>query len=321
MSSRKSRSRHLIDPQLLPLLDIFPTVTITKENLAERRSRRLPYADVDSGTVVLHKKFVQEKKDKPPIELYVYSPVNAGQSLPTIFHIHGGGFVAGSAAQLETLHRKLVETLNCILISVEYRLAPETIFPGAIEDCFSGLCWVFNNANEIGVDKSRIGLLGESAGGGLAAALALMIRDQTAFNLSFQHLIYPALDDRTCLRDDLNPFVGEFLWHKPNNYFAWKALLGTEPGQANISCYAAPARATNLEGLPPTFLSVGALDLFVEENLEYGRRLMHAGVPVEMHVWPGAIHGFDLMREAHIAEKANRVSQNALHRFLWPRDD
>jgi triacylglycerol lipase len=309
------RSRHLIDPQLLPLLELLPTVEITVDNLAQRRARRLAFPVADTSDVSLA---IRNIPGAPAVPLYIYRPIGATGTLPAIYHMHGGGFVAGSAAQLEALHRDVVRSLGCVLISVDYRLAPETVFPGALEDCFAGLCWVIEHAAELGVDISRLGLSGESAGGALAAALALMARDRKVQPVAFQHLVYPALDDRTCTRPDPHPYAGEFLWHAPNNRFAWSALLGHEPGLDNVSHYAAPARATDLAGLPPTFLSVGALDLFVEENLEFGRRLMRAGVPVELHVWPGAIHGFDLVPHAHVAVEANRASRAALRRFLWP---
>ena len=318
MSDDPSRSRHLLDRQLFPLLDLLPTVALTVDNLAERRARRLPPTVADNSDVSLAKRNIPGLPGAPAVPLYIYRPIGAAGALPTIYHIHGGGFVAGSAAQLEAAHRHVVISLGCMLISVDYRLAPEERFPGAIEDCFAGLCWVIEHARELGVDISHLGLSGESAGGGLAAALALMARDRNIQPLAFQHLIYPMLDDCTCVRPDPPPFAGEFLWHAPNNRFAWNAMLGHEPGGDNVSYYAAPARANDLAGLPPTFLSVGALDLFVEENLEFGRRLMRAGVPVELHVWPGAIHGFDLLPDAHIAMEANRASRTALRRFLWP---
>jgi acetyl esterase/lipase len=318
MADDPSRSRHLIDPQLFPLMDLLPTVTITVDNLAERRARRLPATVADTSDVSLAKRNIPGLPGAPTVPLYIYRPSGTVGALPTIYHIHGGGFVAGSAAQLEAAHRNVVRSLGCMLISVDYRLAPEERFPGAIEDCFAGLCWVIEHAPQLGVDISHLGLAGESAGGGLAAALALMARDRNIQPLAFQHLTYPMLDDRTCIRPDPNPFAGEFSWHAPNNRFAWNAMLGHAPGRDNVSCYAAPARATELAGLPPTFLSVGALDLFVEENLEFGRRLMRAGVPVELHVWPGAIHGFDLVVDAHVAMEANRASRTALRRFLWP---
>src|SRR5262249_40240850 len=154
--------------------------------------------------------------------------------------------------------------------------------PGSIEDCYAGLSWLFGHVAEFGVDPRRIGVMGESAGGGFAAALALLTRDRGEFKLAFQHLIYPMIDDRTCVVSDPHPFTGEFIWTASSNHFGWSALLGAPPGSEGISPYAAAARANNVAGLPPTFLSTATLDLFLEENIEYARRLMRAGVPVEL---------------------------------------
>jgi acetyl esterase/lipase len=158
--------------------------------------------------------------------------------------------------------------------------------------------------------------MGESAGGGLAAALALLARDRREHSLAFQHLIYPMLDDRTCVAKNPHLFAGEFLWTAHNNAFGWSALLGAAPGSANVSPYAAAARADDLSGLPPTFISTGALDLFLEEDMEYARRLIRQGVPVELHVYPGAYHAFDFLTNARIAAAARRDSLAALRRFL-----
>lgn len=221
----------------------------------------------------------------------------------------------GAAKELEAVHRLLVTHLGCALISIDYRLAPETVFPGAIEDCYAALAWVFRHADTLGIDAARIGVAGESAGGGLAAALALLARDRGEFPLAFQHLIYPMLDDRTCTRPP-HPHAGEFIWHAANNRFGWTALLGHAPGIDGVSPYAAAARATRLDGLPPTFLSVGSLDLFLDENLDYAQRLLRAGVPTELHVLPGGVHGFDLVPGARVSETARRLSHDALRRFL-----
>src|SRR5262249_17767462 len=155
------------------------------------------------------------------------------------YHIHGGGYVGGGAAQLEIFHRPLAHELGCVIVSVNYRLAPETRFPGAIEDCYAGLAWTIANAKALNIDTSRMGVMGESAGGGLAAALALLVRDRGEHKLAFQHLIYPMIDDRTCVAADPHPYAGEFIWTAHNNRFGWTSLLGHEPGAPNVSAYAA----------------------------------------------------------------------------------
>jgi acetyl esterase/lipase len=148
--------------------------------------------------------------------------------------------------------------------------------------------------------------------------LALLARDRGEYPLAFQHLIYPMLDDRTCVSADPHPYTGEYIWTPHNNSFGWSALLNAPPGSDGVSTYAAPARALDLSGLPKTFISTGALDLFLEEDIEYARRLMRHGVPVELHVYPGAYHAFDLALDARVAADAKRDSCSALQRALHP---
>ena len=214
------------------------------------------------------------------------------------------------------MHRPLAARLGCCIASVDYRLAPETRFPGAIEDCYAALSWLVFNARELGIDPARIGVMGESAGGGLAAALSLLVRDRGEHRLAFQHLIYPMIDDRTGVSATLNPYAGEFVWTAQANRFGWTCLLGAEPGVDGISPYAAAARAENFADLPPAFIATGALDLFVDENLSYAQRLLRSGVPVEMHVYPGAFHGFQWAAGAEVTQIARRDSFGALARAM-----
>jgi acetyl esterase/lipase len=250
------------------------------------------------------------------IRVLAYRPENASGPLPAIFHIHGGGYVLGTPEMMDAVNRDLAVDLGCAIFSVDYRLAPETPFPGAIEDCYAGLQWVVSHAAQLRIDPSRIGVKGESAGGGLAAALALLVRDRKEISLAFQHLIYPMIDDRTCVAVDPHPFTGAYIWTPEGNRFGWSALLGTAPGSAEVSPYAAAARAEDLAGLPPSFISVGALDLFFEENMDYARRLARAGVAVELHVYPGAFHGFEMAQAARVSVAALLNSREALRRAL-----
>ena len=308
-------SRHLVDPELAPFLELFPSVFLSHDNLGEVRNRVLPLPPIGESGVDLERVTAPGPDGAPDIRLLVYRPREAKRPLPCIYHIHGGGYVLGAAKDLEPVHRPLAALLGCAIVSVDYRLAPETVFPGPVEDCYAGLAWTFANAATLGINAARIGVMGESAGGGLAAALALLARDRGEYRLAFQHLIYPMLDDRTCTRDP-HPFAGEFLWHPHNNHFGWSSLLGEAPGAEGISPYAAAGRASDLAGLPPTFLSTGALDLFLDEDLDYARRLLRAGVPTELHVYPGAFHAFDMMAGAAVAQQAQRDSRAALARFL-----
>lgn len=296
-------TRHLVDPELLPMLEQWPTVALTPELLPTMRAaNRLPAPPVMPNDVRMEQHQVPGAADAPHVNLVIYTP-RGGGPFPCIYHIHGGGYVAGSAASLEFAHRPLAEQLGCVIVSVDYRLAPETPHPGPVDDCYAGLAWTCRNAAALGIDPARLGVMGESAGGGLAAGLALMVRDRGDYALAFQCLTYPMIDDRTCLAES-HQTTGEFIWTPHNNYFGWSALLGQAPGGADVSPYAAAARATDLAGLPPAYIATGALDLFLEEDLDYARRLLRAGVPTELHVYPGAFHGFDIHPTARVAKQA-----------------
>jgi len=170
---------------------------------------------------------------------------------------------------------------------VDYRLAPEAPHPAPLEDIYSVFVWLHTNAGQLGLDRARIGIKGESGGGGFAAGAALYARDRPGPKFAFQHLIYPMIDDRSAVRKDLRPYVGEFVWTQENNYFGWRSLLGVEPGSAGVSPYAAAARAADVSGLPPIYISVGRLGLFLEENLAYADRLSRAGASRVAHVSRG----------------------------------
>ncbi len=276
----------------------------------------MPDLSPEAKAVRLEVRSAPGPAEAPDVRLLIYRPANQTGPTGCIFHIHGGGYVIGAVDAQEAQHRDMVARLGCVLVTVDYRLAPETPFPGAIEDCYAGLTWTFANAADLGVDSARIGVMGESAGGGLAAALGLMARDRGDHALAFQHLIYPMIDDRTCVHPDPHPHAGEFIWTPHNNRFGWNALLGRAPGGDGVSPYAAAARAEDLSGLPPTFIATGALDLFLEEDMDYARRLLRAGVPTELHVYPGGFHGFDFEPAAPVAVQARRDSLDALSRFL-----
>jgi triacylglycerol lipase len=305
----------LVDPELRPLLDAWPTITLTTETLAELRGRTLPLPPAPDSGVDVEEREVPGPAGAPAIRLHIYRPRGAAGPLGCIYHIHGGGYVGGKAGELAFVHRPLAGALGCVIVSVDYRLAPETVFPGAIEDCYAGLAWTIAHADDLGIDPARVGVMGESAGGGLAAALALMVRDRGEYRLAFQHLTYPMIDDRTCTRP-AHPVAGEFIWTPANNRFGWAALLGCEPGSEGVSPYAAAARAEDLAGLPPTFIMTGTLDLFVDEDIEYARRLIAAGVPTELHIHPGGFHGFDALPGPGVANRAQAQRLDALARGL-----
>ncbi|WP_419730421.1 alpha/beta hydrolase [Lichenicola sp.] len=315
-------SRSLIDPELLPGLDLFPQVELSAQTLPEVRqlmaanAGALPGADPSLATRVVH----QVETAAATIPVRVFTPLGGAEDavFPALLHLHGGGYVLGAASNHDATNAALAAELGCVIASVEYRLAPETRHPGPVEDAYAALKWLHDQASSLRVDPARIAVGGESAGGGLAACLALLARDRGEVKLVFQHLIYPMLDDRTAAATDPHPFAGQFLWTPEKNRFGWEALLGHEPGLPTTSPYAAAARADDLAGLPPAFMSVGALDLFIDENLDYARRLIRGGVPTELHVFPGAYHGFDLVPAARNAMVARNRSRAALRRALHP---
>jgi triacylglycerol lipase len=319
-SEKPSISRHLVDPALQPLLDMMPATEPSLETLPAMRSRSamFPVNPESAAKVTQAQHTVPGPNGAPNVSVRCYRPKDAAGPLPCIFHIHGGGYIGGSAADMEASHVELSLALGCAIVSVEYRLAPEAPYPAAVEDCYAALAWLFANPAIPGVDTTRVGVMGESAGGGLAAALALLARDRGEYPFVFQHLIYPMLDDRTSAEgaSDPHPYAGEYIWTHGANRFGWRSLLGAEPGGADVSPYAAPARATDLAGLPRTFILTGALDLFLEEDMDYARRLTRAGVPVELHVYPGGVHAFDFVPGLPISEQARRDSRESLRAAL-----
>lgn len=228
----------------------------------------------------------------PQIKLFIIN-AKAGTSRPGILHTHGGGYILGTAATDVRRLQGMARELDAVIVSVEYRLAPETTFEGSIEDNYAGLRWMYGNAAQLGLDRSRIAVSGESAGGGHAALLAITARDRGEIPIAFQALVYPMLDDRTGGAVKVPAHIATLGWRAPENQYGWRAFLGQEPGTATVPARAVPARTPNLAGLPPAFIQVGGVDLFVSEDIDYARRLNEAGVPTELQVIPGAYHGFD----------------------------
>lgn len=228
--------------------------------------------------------------EAPEVPIRIYRPSGTSGLLPCLLHIHGGGMVSGSVAEADLGIQHIVAAVGCIAVSVEYRLAPENPFPAPLEDCYAALRWTWQEARRIGVTESRIAVGGTSAGGGLAAGLALLVRDRGEIPVTFQWLIYPMLDDRN-ITPSSRAITDPRVWNRDSNLHGWRAYLGTEPGSKGVSPYAAPARAKDLSGLPPAYIQVGDQDLFLNEDEAYAQRLAEAGVPVQCQVYPGVFHG------------------------------
>ncbi|MPY95426.1 MAG: alpha/beta hydrolase fold domain-containing protein [Acidimicrobiia bacterium] len=244
----------------------------------------------------------------PDVSVRLYRPAGLAAPAPALYWVHGGGMVLGSVAMDEDQCAGLADSLQIVVASVEYRLAPEHPFPAPVEDCYTGWAWLAANAATLGVDPGRVAIGGGSAGGGLAAGLALLARDRGGPAICFQLLVYPMLDDRNATPSS-HAVTDPRLWNRTANQLGWGAYLSGRAGEADVSPYAAPARATDLAGLPPTYINVGELDLFLDEDIAYAQALVKAGVPTELHVYPGAFHGSN-----------NFVSRSALSR-RWAADE
>jgi acetyl esterase/lipase len=305
-------SRHLVDPELAQILSQLPSFELSAATLPALRTMEFPSDAPVAAEVHRVERELPGPSGAPAVRALFYTPPAAGGPLPAVLHIHGGGYVMGVPEMNDARNRQLARDVGCAVLSVDYRLAPETPFPGGIEDCYAALLWLHRHAAQLGVDAERIAISGESAGGGLAASLALLARDRGEVPVCFQQLIFPMIDDRTGSVGQAHPYAGEFLWTAASNRYAWKALLNGAPGGDSVSAYAAAARAPNLAGLAPAFIAVGALDLFVDEDIDYARRLIHAGVRTELHVYPGAFHGYLLAPHARVTRQAEQDAAAAM---------
>jgi acetyl esterase/lipase len=227
--------------------------------------------------------------DSPDVAVTVHRPKSGGSGRGVVW-MHGGGLVLGSREMDDARFDAWCTRFDMVAVAVEYRLAPETPYPGPLEDCYDALRWVHEDATDLGVSRDAIGIGGVSAGGGLAAALALLARDRGELPVAWQALIYPMLDDR---QQTASSQWDAPIWPPAANDFGWRAYLGEAKGGPDVPAYAAAARVTDLGGLPPTLITVGGADGFLDENVDYAMRLTHAGVETELRVYPGATHGFD----------------------------
>ena len=237
-----------------------------------------------------------------PLRIRLYSPKAAAAPRPAMLWVHGGGFIMGSPEQDQANNIALCRELGMVIAAVAYRLTPKHPFPAPLDDCYTALRWLHDEAEALGVDRGRIVVGGNSAGGGLAAGLVLMAHARREVPVAFQLLVYPMIDDRAALRTDIDE-TRLRLWTGKSNRYGWQSYLNTPPGSLGISPYAAPARRADLSGLPPAWIGVGTCDLFHDEDVDYARRLEEAGVPCTLTVVEGAFHGFDLVRDAAVVRE------------------
>lgn len=270
------------------------------------------------GTVRIDERTVPGPEGQPNISILILHPASEVVGLPAIYHIHGGGMVCGNNRSGLDDYATYVSEGRAVVLSVEYRLAPEHPDPAPVEDCYAGLKWTAEHAEELGIDPSRIMIAGGSAGGGLAAGTALMARDRGFPHLTHQVLACPMLDDRVQTHSS-QMLVGEQggPWDRDENIFGWNQLLGERRGGPDVSPYAAPARAKDLSGLPRTYIDCGSAETFRDEDIEYARRLSEAGVNVDFHMWGGGFHGFDAVsNDAAIAQASRATRAEFIRRAL-----
>ncbi len=287
-----------LDPQIAKIISNDPPGVLSAGSLTAMRASAAKPSAPPSDDV--------ERRDhvvagEPGVVVRVHRPAGATGALPCVYSMHGGGYVTGSYDNDDARLDGWSRAYQCAGVSVEYRLAPETPYPGPLEDCYQGLTWVFDHHGELGVDSGRIGVAGTSAGAGLAAGLAILARDRGEVPLRFQLLDAPMIDDRqvtpSSRRDDL------VIFDRHSSEFGWRCYLGALYGTAHVPGYAAPARATDLSGLPPAYVCVGNVNGFRDEAIDYAMRLNQAGVPAELHVHPGAPHGVKRFASVPVAQR------------------
>ncbi len=300
-----------LDPSIEKLAPQLPFPAINAGTLAEVRQTPLRQPVELSDRVERTDHVVQED---PRVVVRVHRVPGDSEPRPCVYSIHGGGYVMGTYEMDDAKFDHWCPELGIVGVSVEYRLAPETPYPGPLEDCYAGLKWTFENAARLGIDPGRIGITGTSAGGGLCAGLALLARDRGEVQPRFQLLDCPMLDDRQITPS--SRAEGLLIWSHESNTFGWQSYLGDLHGTDDVPYLAAPARAEDLGGLPEAYVCVGGADGFRDEDIQYAMRMYGAGVPTELHVYPGAPHGVMLFTGTDVARRYNRDLEEWLKRKL-----
>ena len=308
-------SKSLLDPQLAPLFEGVPNPSFSNETIPVLRQVMAGSRIEGAGLKVAE--HLVDRADGSALRLVVIRPEGVTGLLPVLLHCHPGGWILGAPETSGPTLIDIANNLDCVIASVDYRLAPEHPFPAAHDDVVTALRWIRSNAQQLEIDTGRIILAGESAGANIAAGIALRCRDegddQGLIGLS---LVYAPLDDRTTAMPP-HPYAGTIGLGADQMRFAWASYLGGV-GTLDASPYAAPARAENLGGLPPVFLAAGALDPVIEENLEFSKRLIREGVATTLHVFSGAPHGFDRLETVQVTVQLRQLRNEHLNRCVEP---
>jgi acetyl esterase/lipase len=318
---RMSKVRHPrppLDPELeaaLSLLQINGAVSVTPELISAFRERAdaaaTSLAALELGGAVEIEHHAATATDGSEIPLLVVRPrAVVGVEVPGIYNIHGGGMVMGNCRTGIDVVLEWAMRFGAVVVSVEYRLAPEFPHPVPAEDCYRAMLWLFEHATRLGIDAERVLVAGASAGGGLSAAMTLMSRDLAGPRLRGQVLMGPMLDDRNESHSSYE-LIGEGIWDRTSNQTGWDALLGTARGGPDVSPYAAPARATDLSGLPAAYVDAGSVEVFRDEAVAYAQRLWHAGTQAELHIWGGGFHSFDTIAPQSVMAVIARQTRTA----------
>lgn len=296
--------------RLPPIIDNVRDV----KTLRDRLSPNLEALPTDAA-VAVRNEMIPGDEQAPELRVRIYEPKEKKGALPALLWIHGGGYLVGSPESDEGLLIQIAKELQCVVVAPDYRLAPEQRFPAAVDDCYRTLQWMTNEQNSLKIKTNRVAVAGASAGGGLTAAVALKARDEKGPEICFAMPLYPMLDNRNATASSYQ-ITDARVWNRDAAEAAW-ALYFSEDFRGDISPYAAPARAENLSGLPPMYIMVGALDMFRDEIIEYAKRLLDAGVPVELHIYPDAFHSFEnMLPDAKISQEARSEYIKALGQAL-----
>jgi acetyl esterase/lipase len=308
---------YAFDPELAPFVELIPRgdfadVETSREFLATLIAPL--NAQVDTTGVTVEDRAIPSPEGAPDVPVRVYASEGAGADRrPALLDIHGGGFCSGSIDMEHAIAVQVARDLGAAVVVVDYRLAPEHPFPAGVEDCYAALMWMHRCAGELRIDTERVAVGGQSAGGGLAAAICLLARDRGGPPICFQFLGIPELDHRLDT-PSMHSFVDTPMWHRPNAEVSWRYYLGEETRE--VSPYASPSIATDLSGLPPAYVTAMEFDPLRDEDIMYALRLMQAGVSVELHTFPGTFHGSAMMTSAAVSRRAAAELLTALRRGL-----
>jgi len=300
--------------ELRPMLEMMPREDFRKDDIKKLREgmKALFGPPVIPDGVAVENRMIPGPEGAPEVRVRLYMTAGRKGNSPGILYIHGGGYILGTPEMTDAACVKMAQAVG-VVVSVDYRLAPEHPFPAPLEDCYAALVWFARQSPELGVDPERIAVAGGSAGGGLTAALSLLARDRKGPKIAFQAPLYPMIDDRNTTPSS-HEFTDPRVWSRAKNLAAWEMYLGALYG-GDVPQYAAPSRASDLRGLPPTYTIVGELDLFRDETIDYVARLSQAGVPTEFHLYPGCYHGFDMF-PCEVGRRAEEELLGALKRAL-----